>query len=330
VKLTYHRSSGLLAVAALATGAVLVAGFPVFAAASTAPAEPTGTQEIETVYGTVESPAEPQRVVAVSYETPWQLQAVGVTPVGILDFSPWADSFTAAQQEFIADVPTVGTFGSLNFEAIADAAPDVIIGDAYEIDDATFEQLSRIAPTVIVGGDVRGDWKLTSTMTAQAAGAADKLEQAVTDYDALLARLQDTYADVLAMPWAHFSLGDVETEFSVQYPTGATGGLLFGDLGATLAPSLPDLEPIAGYESFSTEELSTILGGAEILVHFRDPDGSVNALIQGVIDNPLFATLPAAADGHVYGVCCQVFDYVTATLYLDDVEATILEPNHEG
>lgn len=293
--------------------------------ASTEPADNDATRVIETVYGPVEVPSEPQRIVTTSYDGPRQLQAVGVMPIAAIDFSAWGDSFTDEQMDFIADADVIGTFGEPNLEAIAAVEPDLILGDSYEIDESVYELLSEIAPTVIVGSDQRGDWKLTSTMTADAVGATDALGELIETYDSTIARLQATYPDQLALGWAHFSLGD-ENGFTVQYPTGSTGNLIFNDLGATLAASLPDVQPESGFESFSNEQIVDVLGGADVLVHFRNPDGGVLPVIQDVIDQPLFASLPAADAGHVFGLCCQVSDDATATDYLLDIEEAVLIP----
>ncbi|MDV6276523.1 hypothetical protein R3Q06_23775 [Rhodococcus erythropolis] len=43
----------------------------------------------------------------------------------------------------------------MNFDALAGADPDIIVGDADEVDQAAFDRLSGIAPTVIVKGAPR-------------------------------------------------------------------------------------------------------------------------------------------------------------------------------
>lgn len=284
-----------------------------------------GMRTVPTHYGDVEVPMAPQRVVAVSYDTPWQLQAAGVKPVAVQDYGKWISEFTADQQAFIDGVATIGSFGELNLEAIAAANPDLIVGDAYEIDEPTYEQLKAIAPTAIATGDSRGDWKAISGAVADAAGAGDVATEAKATYDAELARITSTYAEQLALPWAHISLGDTEAAFSVQFPTGVVGRMLFDELGATWAPSLPDGEPGAGYESYSFEAMGTILADVEVVVHYLRADGSDNPAIANVLVSEFFNP-PAKAAGHVFGLTTSVTDYVTATQYIQEIERTILEP----
>ncbi len=83
---------------------------------------------------------------------PWQLQAVGARPVATLDYSAYIDQFTPTQQKFIDGLSTVGVFLEVNREAVVAAAPDLIVGDAYEIDEDMFRELSKIAPTAVYSG----------------------------------------------------------------------------------------------------------------------------------------------------------------------------------
>ena len=311
------------------TVALLLVGLTACSAepADTAAADAADTRTVETAYGEVEVPAEPLRVVAVSYDTPWQLAAVGVTPVAMQDYSAYAESFTADQQELIADTDTVGAFFDLNIEAVMAAEPDLIVGDVLEIDEATFEELSKIAPTAIFEGEYRGDWRVIGASIADAVGNADAFESAEAAYDEELARVQEEYADVIERPWAAIGDGDVEGGFSVLYPGGSVGALFFDDLGATLAPSIPEEEDgDKGWMYISPELTTTVLGGAEIIVTGANPAGELSASLAGTLTTPLFTELPASASGQVYGVWSSVTDYGTALEWLESVEQTVLIP----
>ena len=311
------------------TVALLLVGLTACSAepADTAAADAADTRTVETAYGEVEVPTEPLRVVAVSYDTPWQLAAVGVTPVAMQDYSAYAESFTADQQELIADTDTVGAFFDLNIEAVMAAEPDLIVGDVLEIDEATFEELSKIAPTAIFEGEYRGDWRVIGASIADAVGNADAFESAEAAYDEELARVQEEYADVIERPWAAIGDGDVEGGFSVLYPGGSVGALFFDDLGATLAPSIPEEEDgDKGWMYISPELTTTVLSGAEIIVTGANPAGELSASLAGTLTTPLFTELPASASGQVYGVWSSVTDYGTALEWLESVEQTVLIP----
>lgn len=286
----------------------------------------TATRTVESAYGPVEVPSAPQSVVAVSYDTPWQLQAVGITPVAVQDYSGYATEFTAEQLAFVEDVPTVGAFFELNVEAVLAAEPDLIVGDTLEIDEQTFAQLSEIAPTVVVEGGYRGDWRTISTGIADAVNASDALDEAHAAYDAKLDEVTSTYADVITGErWAAIGDGDVEGGFSALFPTGAVGSLYFEDLGATIAPSIPESND-NGWEYIAPELTDEVLGEADIIVGGARPDGELTTGLATTVLTPLFAALPAQQSGSVYPVYGSVTDYGTALSWLERVETTILEP----
>ena len=316
--------------AALAA-AVIVPLFAVTACASAAGSSGGAsgdTVTVDTVYGEVTVPAEPERVAAISYDTPWQVMSLDIPVIAAIDYTQWIDGYTAEQQAYIADAAKVGSYGEVNFEALAGAAPDVIVGDAYEVDEATFERLSEIAPTVIVGGDERGDWKTITEDLATALGAHDTWEEAKASYEASRDAVKEEYADVIAAnTWANFSLGDEAGQFSIQLPTGATGNLIVNEMGLTYGEGIPlDDEGGFGYASFPLERIGEILSGVTVGLTFENPDGSMIPAIKDVIDSSLFQQLDIAKSGRVYGMVTNVTDYRSAEAWIDELTTKALEP----
>ena len=231
------RTRRILALAATATALVMLSSCASSTATGDAGNADDSTITVSSAYGDVEIPQNAERVAAVSYDTPWQLMSVDVQPIATIDYSNWLDSYTEKQQDFIADAAVIGTFGEVNFEALTAATPDLIIGDAYEIDKATFERLSSIAPTVIVGGEDRGDWQSITEQVAQATGQTTVWEEGKATYEALRDQTIATYADVIkGNGWINFSLGNEAGQFSVQLPSGTTGNLIVTELGMAYPP----------------------------------------------------------------------------------------------
>jgi iron complex transport system substrate-binding protein len=287
-----------------------------------------GTTVVDTVYGEVTVPAEPERVAAVSYDTPWQVMSLDIPVVATIDYSQWIDGYTEEQQAYIADAQKVGTYGEINFEALAGAAPDIIVGDAYEVDEATFTRLSEIAPTVIIGGDERGDWQSLTEDLSTALSAHDTWEESKASYEARRDEVKEQYADVIAAnTWANFSLGDEAGQFSIQLPTGSTGNLIVNEMGLTYGAGIPlEDEGGFGYASFSLEQIGTILDGVTVGLTFENPDGSMMPAIKDVIDSSLFQQLDIAKSGQVYGLVTSVTDYRSAQGWIDELTAKVLEP----
>lgn len=281
---------------------------------------------VDSHYGEIEVPVDPQRVVAVSYDTPWQLKSVGITPVGAQDYSNYTDQFTKEDLAFIAEVPSVGAFFELNLEAVAAAKPDLIVGDALEIDDKIYKQLSAIAPTVILSAEYRGDWRTIGSGVADAVNRSAEFDKSASVYDARLAELKEQYASELAdKNWAAISEGDSEGGFSILYPTGVLGALWFKDLGAKLAPGVPESNA-NGFEMVSAELTTEILGDADVIVAPARADGGLNPVITAVIESPLVERLPASVNGNVYWVYSSVTDYESALRWLNAAEENVLKP----
>lgn len=291
-----------------------------------APAAPsTATRTVPTAYGPVDAPVAPQRIVTVSYNTPFQLQAVGLEPVGAFDYSALYDQLTPGQVEMLGRTEPVGTFGDPSLEAIAALRPDLIIGEDGEVDAALQTRLSALAPTAIVGGADRGDWKAISSGVADAAGAAGALDAARAAFDAEVARLRERYAAALTdQVWAAFSFGDVAGEFSLQFPTGIVGALLV-ELGATLIPQVRDGAPETGYESYSLERLG-LLDPATVAIYPVAVDGSAYPALAEVMASPLYPGLPVVVAGRTFPVIAfyGVTDYATGLTALRELEDAVL------
>ncbi|MDF2046274.1 ABC transporter substrate-binding protein [Microbacterium sp. Kw_RZR3] len=319
------RRRAALSVSAAALTLALLSG-----CAATAPSSASiASTTVESAYGEVTVPQQPERIAAVSYDTPWQLMSLDVKPVATIDYSRWADSFTTAQMEWISDAATVGTFGEINFEALTAARPDVIIGTADEIDQATYERLSAIAPTVVTGGVDRGDWQSITRQTAAATGTTATWEAEKAAFEKLRDDTRQTYRDVIeGNRWINFSFGDEPGQFSVQLPTGSTGDLVVNEMGLAYGPgaaSLPDTDG-RGYTALPLEQLPTVFDGVTVALTFSSADGTPDPTVSEIVNSPLFQTLPVAQSGHVYGMRSTVTDYVTAQDWVHELVDTVLEP----
>lgn len=112
---------------------------------------------------TIESP--PVRVVTVGYNEEDFVLALGVVPVG--SRTPLG-SYDATQRPWAVDVlPAEGIASvgqaELNFETIAGLAPDLIVGAYAYLEQADYDKLSAIAPTI---GDVIPEGEAADSVAA--------------------------------------------------------------------------------------------------------------------------------------------------------------------
>ncbi|WP_405800377.1 iron-siderophore ABC transporter substrate-binding protein [Streptomyces halstedii] len=137
-----------------------------------APAAATGAfpVTVEHAFGSTEVTKAPQRVVSVGYTDDQAVLAFGIKPVGMVDQYPnpagqtpdvntqwpWVkDKWGDARPEVIMSNGDSGP----NYEKIAALRPDLIIAVYSEIDQAAYDKLSMIAPTV---GRTKGEKELFS------------------------------------------------------------------------------------------------------------------------------------------------------------------------
>ncbi len=113
------------------------------------PEEPAGaeTLSVDHVYGTTEINGVPQRVVTI--DMPWTdtMLAMGVEPVGY-SVDAFMPDETVPWQDLPDGAKPLDVAAGLPLEQIAQLDPDLILGTFSITDRATYDKLSKIAPTV--------------------------------------------------------------------------------------------------------------------------------------------------------------------------------------
>lgn len=171
-----------------AAGAVLLAALG--ACSSAAAPTPPATASVQHKYGTTQVPATPARVVTVGLSDQDAVLALGIKPVGTIDWYggypngvwPWQ------QEKFGAEAPTVvGDASTINFEAIAALRPDLILGVYSGLTQADYDKLAKIAPTVAqpVGfADYLAPWQEQTRLIGKALGRAAQADALVAGVEA--------------------------------------------------------------------------------------------------------------------------------------------------
>ena len=147
-------------VAAAAAIALLAGCSAPTAAAETTTAE---TVTIASNLGQVDVPVQPERVAVLDNTAMETLLAWDITPVAIPEQLVSPDRFaTWVEDEGIADV---GTHREPDFEALAESAPDLIIG-GYRFAEYP-DDLSAIAPTIDIAGSEEHEGGWVESLRAQ-------------------------------------------------------------------------------------------------------------------------------------------------------------------
>ncbi|CCQ15088.1 Periplasmic binding protein [Rhodococcus sp. AW25M09] len=247
------------------------------------------------MFGDVEVPANPQRVVALGWSDAETALALGVQPVGASDWlgvggnglGPWVE------ESYDTDPTILGTY-DVDMESIAALAPDLILWTRSTNDEAVYDDLSEIAPTVAAppGTDIAygTTWADQTEIVAQALGRVEQGTQLIDDTQSLLA---DTVA---ANPEFADKTVAVGTLYSGQigaYVRGDTRVDFLESLGLTNTPTIQNLaEPGKFNIELSEENIAAL--DADLTVMFPIGTGP-----EVITDNPSIQGLPSARDGRL-------------------------------
>ncbi|WP_077222233.1 ABC transporter substrate-binding protein [Rathayibacter sp. VKM Ac-2630] len=145
---------------------------------------------VETVFGAVEVPAVPERVVVVQSRALDLALALGVPAVGSTYWSKVNSVPAYLEDEVPTDFVLVGNDDEPDFEAIAALQPDLIIGDeGVEPNLATFQDIAPVAAYASVGAEGDFDWRTQLESVAEFTGTRDRAEEVLSEFEAMVAEL---------------------------------------------------------------------------------------------------------------------------------------------
>ena len=254
---------------------------------------------VDTMFGPVEVPAPADgdlTVVALGWSDAEVALALGVQPVGVYDWQgfgaankgvgPWAT------EKFGEVTPTVlANAGSgLDYEAIQVLEPDLILNTRSGGDQAEYDRLSTIAPTVSAPAGTAAFGTAWDVQTQQVADALGKSAEGA----ALVTQVQETItAAAAANPGFAGRTAAAGTKFGDAYGAYIAGDFrwdLLADLGFAQSPAVLALPAQGFYVPVSAEQISAF--DADVAVLF--PIGYTVAQLEA---DPLIASLPVVKDG---------------------------------
>ena len=296
---------GLLALSACSSGsdAPAASATPDASASATA-ATDTFPVTITHAFGETTVPAEPTRVVTVSWANQDTVIALGVAPVAqpfasyggdAEGWLPWTK--TGFEALGAAQTPTLlSEDDGLPFEDIAAADPDVIVATYSGLTQEDYDTLTGIAPTIAYPEVAwNTDWKTQLELTGKALGRSAKaaevtasVEKSITDAVAAAPELAGT-----SFAYLWFSSADPST---VTYYTTHDARVRFVEsLGLVSAPKIVELsgKDSAFFGTISAELADTI--DADVVLAYVDDE----AHLEAVKKDPLLSTIPAVKNGAI-------------------------------
>ncbi|WP_226357531.1 iron-siderophore ABC transporter substrate-binding protein [Pseudonocardia sp. ICBG601] len=189
---------------------------------------------VEHKYGSTEITAEPKRVVTLGYTDPDALLAVGIAPVGIVDWftqPPAGNKWLWQEQGFAGQTPeVVGVREEYQLEKIAALKPDLIIASYSGMTQEQYDQVSRIAPTVAQPKgfeDYTASWQVMTREITKAVGREKQGDELVAATEKKIADAKAAHPD-----WAQ------QTAVAVSYDTPNYFAFAGGDIKADLLAQL--------------------------------------------------------------------------------------------
>lgn len=263
----------------------------------TAGTEPPAT--VDTMFGAVDIPAPADgdlTVVALGWSDAEIALALGVRPVGVYDWQGFGEANKGvgpwATEKFGDVTPTVlanaGT--GLDYEAIQVLNPDLILNTRSGGDQAEYNRLSTIAPTVSAPA---GTAPFGTAWDVQTQQVADALGRSA-DGTALVTRTRGTIsAAAAANPGVAGKTAVAGTKFGDAFGAYVAGDFrwdLLEDLGFTPNPAVLALPAQGFYVPISNEQITAL--DADVAVMF--PIGYTVAQLEA---DPLISSLSVVKDG---------------------------------
>ena len=306
-----HRTpTAVAALAAAAVTALVLTGCSGQDAADTAEAaSSTGGAfpvTIEHAYGETTIDTQPERIATVAWANHEVPLALGVVPVGMSKATwgdddgdgvlPWVED---QLDELGAETPVLfDETDGIDFEAVADTEPDVILAAYSGLTQEEYDTLSKIAPVVAYPDVAWGtSYEDMIRLNSAAIGLAPEGDQLIED---LNAEVQTALAD-------HPALADSNVLFSYIDPADFSQIGFYTSLdtrpGFLNSLGLPEPTIVADesagtdlfYVTVSSEEADRF-ADVDVFVTYGDADGAIVSQLQA---DPLLAQIPAIQNGNI-------------------------------
>lgn len=260
---------------------------------------------IEHALGTTTIEEQPERVAAIGWANHEVALALGIVPVG-MPVTAWGDDDGDGVHPWVedkldelgAETPVLfDETDGIDFEAVADTDPDVILAAYSGLSQEDYDTLSEIAPVAAYPEAAWGTpWREIIEVNSAALGMAEEGEEIVTEIEDKIDAAVADYPELegtTAMMVTHVDPTDLsEINFYNAYDTRTQ---FFEDLGMTIPQSLIDVstDPTVWNGSVSTEQ-ADIFSDVDVFVTYGGQE-----LTDALEADPLLSQLPAVANDAV-------------------------------
>ncbi|CAI6082075.1 ABC transporter substrate-binding protein [Cohnella sp. JJ-181] len=251
------------------------------------------TRVVTDEFGEVTVPAHPKRIAAIYLED--YLKALGVTPI-----VQWYNPNWGKQDYLNLDAPLFDTTGSI--EALLAQSPDLIIVDGA-VDRAAYDQYAKVAPTFRLPEDILQSSEQILKTIGDVIGMPEKAESVAAAYEAKVADAKAKLAQAVGQETLAVIRVNVGERTIALFGVNNrfVGSLLFDELGLTPHPMV---KKMTEFQEILSEEAFSLLDADHIIVIPSNGDWQTadNQEAFSLLDSPLWQSVPAFKNGHVYKV----------------------------
>ncbi|MFD1859955.1 iron-siderophore ABC transporter substrate-binding protein [Aeromicrobium camelliae] len=302
------RSSRVMATAAAAASALVLAACGSSADDSGSGDDASASGEfpvtIEHAFGETTIESEPERVATVGWSNDEVPLALGIVPVGMAKATwgdddgdgimPWTEE---RLEELGGETPALfDETEGIDFEAVADTQPDVILAAYSGLSQEEYDTLSKIAPVVAYPDTPWGtEWRETIELNSKALGLEQEGKDLVADLEQQIA---DGVADRPELKgktgvFAYLDPSDLST--ISYYTTHDPRAAFLVDLGLE-TPALVEKGSASTDQFFldQSAEEADAFDDTDILIGYGSEE-----LVATLQEDPLLSQIPAVANGAI-------------------------------
>ncbi len=259
---------------------------------------------IEHAYGETVITEKPERVATVAWANHEVPLALGVVPVGMAAANfgdddgdgllPWVEE---KLDELGAETPVLfDETDGIDFEAVVDTDPDVILAAYSGLSEEDYETLSEIAPVVAFPDTAWGtSWRDLITYNSMGMGMAEEGEQLIADLEDEIAAGVAEHSEIEGkgtMFLTHVDPTDLsQVSFYTPFDTRAE---FFLDLGMKTPASIEAASTDGTFSGTVSAEQADVFDDVDIIVTYGDEE-----LIATLEGDPLLSQIPAVKNGAI-------------------------------
>lgn len=275
----------------VATAAMLLVGCTSSTDTTAAETQPTGAT-VETKFGEVAVPEDPERVVALGWGDAETALALGVQPVGASDWMDFGGSGVGPWAEGMYDQPPeiIGTMEP-DYEQIAALEPDLILDVKSSGEQERYDRLSQIAPTVGVPEGAEGYVTPVDDqveMISEALGKEEEGDRLLEDLNSQFEQAREEYPEFEGKSVA---VGAYTSEGWGAYTEGDARVKFMENLGFKQSEQVKELEADGFTAPVSQEQLDVLNADLTVVFPIYLPASEVTEQAE-------FQNIPSVADGH--------------------------------